>query len=53
MTQILHAATLSSENFMEIAATLKNNGTMIYPTETIYGLGCRGDSQMAINKILK
>lgn len=32
---------------------LKNNGLIIYPTETCYGIGADATSQIAVNKLLK
>ncbi len=33
--------------------TLKNNGTLIYPTDTIYGLGCSATNEKAISRIFE
>lgn len=35
----------------EICATLKNGGTIIYPTETVYGLGADIFNQQAVAKV--
>ena len=32
-------------------ATFKKGGVVIFPTDTVYGIGCRYDSQKAIDKI--
>ncbi len=37
----------------QIAECLKDGGTIIYPTDTIYGLGCDIYHQKAIEKICK
>ena len=33
--------------------TLKNGGTILYPTETIWGIGCDATNEKAIRKIYK
>ncbi|WP_094751340.1 Sua5/YciO/YrdC/YwlC family protein [Psychromonas sp. CD1] len=33
--------------------TLKNQGVIAYPTESVFGLGCDPDSEVALNKILQ
>jgi len=33
--------------------TLKNQGVIAYPTESVFGLGCDPDSPIAINKVLQ
>ena len=35
----------------KIIETLKNNGTILYPTDTIWGIGCDATNIEAINKI--
>ncbi len=37
----------------EIVDVLKNDGIIAFPTDTVYGLGCKYDSEIAINKIKK
>ncbi len=37
----------------EALRVLNNNGTLIYPTDTIYGLGCDATNQPAVEKIYK
>ena len=32
---------------------LSNGGLIIFPTETVYGIGCKFDDEVAINKIFK
>ena len=32
---------------------LSNGGLIIFPTETVYGIGCKFDNEEAINKIFK
>jgi tRNA threonylcarbamoyl adenosine modification protein (Sua5/YciO/YrdC/YwlC family) len=38
---------------LEIAECLKNGGVIIYPTDTIYGLGCDIHNQKAVEKVCK
>jgi len=38
-------------NLEEIIAELKNGATIIYPTETCYGLGCDASNKEAVDKI--
>lgn len=38
-------------NLEEIIAELKNGATLIYPTETCYGLGCDATNKQAVDKI--
>jgi len=35
------------------AAIIKNEGTVVFPTETVYGLGANALSEKAVNKIFK
>lgn len=39
------------EQLLEAAAILKNNGTVAFPTETVYGLGANALNEVAVNKI--
>jgi len=36
-----------------IVKTLNNNGVIIYPTDTVYALGCAIDKHKAIDKLIK
>ena len=38
------------QNALEV---LQNGGIMLYPTETVWGIGCDGTNQEAVEKILK
>jgi len=38
-------------NIAEIVDFLKNGATIVYPTETCYGLGCDATNKEAVNKI--
>ncbi len=37
----------------ESLRVLKNKGTLIYPTDTIWGIGCDATNQLAVEKIYK
>ncbi|TEW54125.1 L-threonylcarbamoyladenylate synthase type 1 TsaC [Psychromonas sp. RZ22] len=39
-------------NLPDAIAALKNQGVIAYPTESVFGLGCDPDSEVAIQKIL-
>jgi L-threonylcarbamoyladenylate synthase len=41
------------QNKEEIIATLNNGGTILYPTDTIWGIGCDATNEDACQKILK
>ena len=38
---------------LEAAAVLLQGGLVIYPTETVYGLGCLASNQAAVSRLLK
>ncbi|MBU2541974.1 threonylcarbamoyl-AMP synthase [Patescibacteria group bacterium] len=40
-------------NTLEIVEELKKGKTLVYPTETVYGLGCDATNQEAVNKIFE
>ena len=42
---------LTKNDYENIAALLINGGIIIYPTETIYGIGCNINNQSAVDKI--
>lgn len=42
---------LSSREISEIVDVLKNGGVIVYPTETVYGLGCNVFDKNALKKI--
>ena len=46
---------LKQENLdtLHIVEELKNGKTIVYPTETVYGLGCDATNQEAVDKIFK
>jgi len=37
----------------QAAKILKNNGIVIFPTDTVFGIGCRIDSRDAVNKLYR
>ena len=41
---------MMNKNFQNI---LRDGGLIIFPTETVYGIGCKFDDEEAINKIFK
>jgi len=47
--------TLKQENLntLEIVEKIKQGQTIIYPTETVYGLGCDATNQMAVDQVFK
>lgn len=44
---------ITEENIDEAANCLKNGGTVVFPTETVYGLGADAFNDVAIDKIYK
>ncbi len=40
-------------NTLEIVEELKQGKTLVYPTETVYGLGCDATNQSAVDKIFE
>lgn len=42
-----------SEDITNSVNTLKNGGIILYPTDTIWGLGCDATNQVAVDKIFK
>lgn len=42
-----------SSAFEQALEILKNKGTLIYPTETCYGLGCDSEDESAVERIFK
>ena len=44
---------INSKKTKEISKILKNDGIIAFPTDTVFGLGCVYDSELAINKIKK
>ncbi|MCK9303305.1 MAG: L-threonylcarbamoyladenylate synthase [Bacteroidales bacterium] len=42
-----------NENIAKAAKVLKDGGTMLYPTDTIWGLGCDATNEKAVEKIYK
>ncbi|MHA1126172.1 MAG: L-threonylcarbamoyladenylate synthase [Candidatus Heimdallarchaeota archaeon] len=44
---------LSEKALFEVLQVLENDGLLVYPTETAYGIGCNAFSDIAIKKIYK
>jgi len=42
-----------SEEILKIVPILTNDGIIIYPTDTVWGIGCRAGAVLAVNKIFK
>jgi L-threonylcarbamoyladenylate synthase len=49
-TRLLTAAT---ENIAEAAAVIKKGGLVVYPTDTVYGLGCDPFNGTAVESLLR
>lgn len=50
--RVIRAAQRSeSEVVREVAACVRAGGTVIFPTDTVYGIGCDPDNEAAINAI--
>ncbi len=41
-----------TDPILEAAATLRRGGIVAYPTETVYGLGCRPDDEVALRRLI-
>ncbi len=50
MTQFLK---ISDESIRRAAALIQKGGLIVYPTDTVYGLGCDPFDEKAINKLAK
>lgn len=44
---------INKEELKEVIEVLKNDGIIIFPTDTVYGIGCNCFSEKAIRKIFK
>lgn len=42
---------VNQRNIKEVVDVLKNDGIIIYPTDTVYALGCRLHSKKALNRL--
>ena len=42
---------IGSESIREAAATILKGGVVVYPTDTVYGLGCNPFDREAVNKV--
>ena len=50
---ILTSSGARGKDLKKAARILKNGGVVIFPTDTIYGIGCRFDNQSAISRIYR
>ena len=41
-----------NEKFDEILTVLRSGGTILYPTDTIWGIGCDATNEAAVEKIM-
>lgn len=41
------------DDLIQSLVVLKNGGTILYPTDTVWGLGCDATNQDAVNKVYK
>lgn len=49
----IHPENPQEKNIQQVVECLKDNGVIIYPTDTVYGLGCDIFKQKAIEKIAR
>ncbi|MBN2214097.1 MAG: threonylcarbamoyl-AMP synthase [Bacteroidales bacterium] len=49
----IHPVTPSERLIIKTADILKNEGTAVFPTDTVYGLGCDSTKPKAIEKVAK
>jgi len=49
----IHAENPDERKIQQVVEVLRNGGVIIYPTDTVYGLGCDIRSQDAIEKICR
>ncbi|MBU4421606.1 threonylcarbamoyl-AMP synthase [Candidatus Parcubacteria bacterium] len=49
----MRVLSINKKNIAEAVKILKDGGTVVYPTETSYGLGCDWENSRAIAKIAK
>ena len=43
----------TQNNILKAAQTVKKGGTVVYPTETVYGLGCDPLNRQAVKRVLE
>ena len=53
MNKIMITKIITTDNIDEAAECLKNGGTVVFPTETVYGLGADAFNESAVDKIYK
>ena len=49
----LHPQTAQGRQIQKAAACLKEGGVIVYPTDTVYGLGCDIMSKQAVERIIR
>lgn len=47
-----HTALPYEQDITQCLTTLKSGGTILYPTDTIWGLGCDATNELAVEKII-
>ncbi|MDI9358586.1 MAG: L-threonylcarbamoyladenylate synthase [Phycisphaerales bacterium] len=45
--------TIQEDDIQKMISTLKNGGTVLYPTDTIWGIGCLATNEHAVQKVLQ
>lgn len=53
MAKIYNLKDITKNDFIKISDILKKGGLIIYPTETIYGIGCNALDKEAMGKLYK
>src|SRR5436305_14382242 len=48
LTQFLN---ISGESIRKAAAAIQSGGLVVYPTDTVYGLGCNPFDEKAVNRV--
>ncbi len=49
----IHPQTPSQRQILRVTEIIKNNGLAIYPTDSVYGLGCKLTSKSGVERICK
>ena len=53
MTQIFNAACMTTQDIAHVAHALDEGAVVIFPTDTVYGIGCSSSCQQAVKKIYR
>lgn len=48
-----NSITFDKDNFENIASILQNDGILLYPTDTIWGLGCDATNSVAVERVFE